>query len=190
MAGVTILPGPLKLARCLRQPVCCRVVLSGTLALSLSTAAYSQAVRPVGPLIHYRIPINIHPNPPPLPPIPPIDLTPGPAPIPVPIGELRGTLTPLGGSMTHSSTPKIMQKTSEGETVSDTPQVVSEPSISDPAAEVREAQARGVSLHLGGEPPHGDRDDDEDETEEGTNWWLWLLLAAAVVLISAQMRKR
>jgi hypothetical protein len=107
---------------------------------------------------------------------------------PTPLPDLRGTLPSVG------STPTVNRE--QAETVTETPHNFDTPaaaasmtSYTDPALEVREAQDRGVALHLGGEPPPGDKDDDDDG-EEGTRWWLWVLLIVGVLVIKSWLGKK
>jgi hypothetical protein len=137
------------------------------------------------PIAPIRGPVNVHPMPPP--PIP-LDLTRGGSTLTTtttPTVDLRGTLGTVGGS-----TPTINANRNESggnlATSGRVSQLVS--TYADPAMEVREAQDRGVALHLGGEPPPPDKDKDDDQ-EEGNKWWLWLLLVIGVLVVSSWMRK-
>ncbi len=136
-----------------------------------------------------RVPTHVRTPPFQQPPIPSLDANRGgssPTPTTTPAVDLRGTLPNTGG------TPTVRENAAEPSDVDfNAPRRISEPATTyaDPEAEARDAQARGVALHLGGQPPPNDKDDDEDDQEEGSNWWLWVLLVIGVLVVSSWMRK-
>jgi hypothetical protein len=150
-------------------------------------------VTPIAPTPIAPAPIRIHPinvDPLPLTPRLPLDSAPRLTPTPIPTNlDLRGTLGPVGGS-----TPTVNRD--QAEPATDMPQTFNQPTASksatayvEPALEVYDAQARGVALHLGGNPPPGEQDDD-GEGEEGSKWWLWVLLVVGVLVLKSWLGKK